>query len=85
MAGEIYNICSGIEYTLQSLLDELIALAGVSVQIQAEPARMRTAEQRRMRGDPHKIHAISGWHATMPIHESLRNTLQFWEGELAHG
>jgi len=85
VAGEIYNICSGIEYTLQSLLDELIALAGVSVQIQAEPARMRTAEQRRMRGDPHKIHAISGWHATMPIHESLRNTLQLWEGELAHG
>jgi GDP-4-dehydro-6-deoxy-D-mannose reductase len=35
--GEIYNVCSGIEFSLQALLDEMISLSGVTVQIQAEP------------------------------------------------
>jgi GDP-4-dehydro-6-deoxy-D-mannose reductase len=84
-AGEVYNVCSGVEQSLKSLLEQLIALAGVDVQIQPEPERMRATEQKRMRGDPTKILGAVGWTPTTPISASLKGTLQFWEGKIAHG
>jgi GDP-4-dehydro-6-deoxy-D-mannose reductase len=84
-AGEVYNVCSGVEHSLQSMLDQLIALAGVDVQVHTEPARMRTAEQRRMRGDPTKIRMATGWTPTTPIRSSIAAALQSWEERLARG
>jgi len=84
-AGEVYNVCSGVEHSLQSMLDQLIALAGVDVQLHTEPARMRAAEQRRMRGDPTKIRMATGWTPTTPIRSSIAAALQFWEERLARG
>jgi GDP-4-dehydro-6-deoxy-D-mannose reductase len=84
-SGEIYNVCSGTEHSLQSLLTQLIALAGVDVRIETEPERMRASEQRRMRGDATKIRGAVGWTATTPIGASLQATLQFWEAKIANG
>jgi GDP-4-dehydro-6-deoxy-D-mannose reductase len=79
-AGDIYNVCSGVERSLRSLLVELIRLAKVDARIEAEPARMRGSEQRRMRGDASKIRAATGWSATTPISASLEAAIQFWQG-----
>ena len=82
--GEIYNVCSGHEYSIRSLLERLVALAGVTVSIEQESARMRKAEQRRMCGDPGKIRQATGWEAVTPIDESLAAMLRHWEdGEQA--
>lgn len=82
-AGEVYNVCSGVEHSMRSLLQQLIAMANVDVKIETEAARTRGAEQRRMCGDATKLHRATGWRPTTPISASLRSTLQFWEEKLA--
>ena len=83
-SGEIYNICSGTEHSLRSLLEKLIALANVEVQIESQAARMRRSEQPRMRGDASKIRRATGWQPTTPIDASLHGTLQFWMEKFAN-
>jgi len=80
VAGEVYNVCSGVENRLSSILRELMRLAGVDARIEAQNDRMRPTEQRRMCGDPSKIRAATGWHATTPLSASLQAALQSWEG-----
>jgi GDP-4-dehydro-6-deoxy-D-mannose reductase len=70
-SGERYNVCSGRERTVRSLLERLVSLAGIEVEIRPDAARMRPAEQRRAVGDPAKIRNATGWYAQTPIDESL--------------
>jgi GDP-4-dehydro-6-deoxy-D-mannose reductase len=78
-AGEVYNVCSGREQSIRLLLERLVALAGVTASIEQESARMRKAEQRRMRGNPRKIRQATGWEAVTPLDESLTAMLRHWE------
>jgi GDP-4-dehydro-6-deoxy-D-mannose reductase len=78
-AGEVYNVCSGRERTVRSLLDRLIELAGVQATVAQDPARLRPAEQRRMRGDPARIRADTGWTASTPLDASLAAMLDYWK------
>ena len=82
-AGETYNICSGVEHSLRSLLEQLIELSNVEARIESEPTRMRRAEQTRMRGDATKLRRATGWIPTTPIRASLQGTLQFWMENMA--
>jgi GDP-4-dehydro-6-deoxy-D-mannose reductase len=75
-SGERYNVCSGVERTIRSMLDRLIAIAQVTVEIKVDPSRIRGAEQRRAVGDATKIHAATGWRATTPLDESLAAMLE---------
>ena len=79
--GEIYNVCSGRECSLREILGRLARLAGVEVTIREDAARLRRAEQRRVRGDAAKIRAATGWEASTPIDESLGAMLRFWDDE----
>jgi len=78
-AGEIYNVCSGAEHSLSSILQALMDLAGVEAKIETQVERMRPSEQRRMRGDASKIFTATGWKASTPISVSLRAALQSWQ------
>jgi GDP-4-dehydro-6-deoxy-D-mannose reductase len=71
VSGERYNVCSGIERTLRSMLDRLIEIGGIEVEIRKDPARMRAAEQRRAVGDPSKIRTTTGWQPATPLDASL--------------
>ncbi len=79
--SEVYNVCSGRDRSVRSILERLAQLAGVDVTVQVDPTRMRKAEQRRIRGDASKIHEATGWQATTPLDDSLAAMLEFWESE----
>ena len=81
-SGERYNVCSGVERTVRSLVETLIELAGVEVEIRRDPALMRPAEQRRAVGDASKLYAATGWRAQTPIRESLAAVLDACEREI---
>jgi GDP-4-dehydro-6-deoxy-D-mannose reductase len=81
-SGEVYNVCSGTEVSVRSVLERLAALAGVDVAIESDPARTRRAEQRRMRGDAAKIERETGWRAVTPLDESLGAILRYWRDEV---
>lgn len=74
--GEIYNLCTGLERTLSSLVCTLLELAGVSATIETDPARLRPVEQRRMAGSYAKIHEHLGWEPTIAIETTLADILK---------
>lgn len=82
--GETYNVCSGIEYRLRSLLDRMIEIAGVDVHIELDPTRVRATEQRRVCGDPSKIRQATGWSPKVSIDDSLQAVLDYWEERTAN-
>jgi GDP-4-dehydro-6-deoxy-D-mannose reductase len=74
--GEIYNVCSGRERSLRSLVEELLQIAGVHAELQMNATRLRPVEQRRVVGDPGKIHALLGWEPEIPLKTTLTDVLR---------
>ena len=77
--GETYNVCSGSERSMRSILMRMLELAGVEARIEQDASRMRSAEQRRMWGSFEKLRRDTGWQPSIGIDQSLRDILQFWE------
>ena len=70
-SGECYNVCSGVERTMGSLLERLIAMAGTAVEIRTDATLLRADQQRRAVGDPGKLMQRTGWRPGVPLDESL--------------
>jgi GDP-4-dehydro-6-deoxy-D-mannose reductase len=85
--GETYNVCSGQSYRVGDLLRELCALAGVHVAIRVDVARLRPVDTPELRGDPSKMSQHTGWTTKIPIQETLKALLDYWDGvlEATHG
>ena len=81
--GEIYNVCSGVERSVRSLLVRLLELANVEARIEQDPNRLRIGEQRRFRGSYEKLHRDTGWEPAISIDQSLLDILQNWEERLS--
>ena len=80
--GGVYNVCSGREYRIRDLLQQLITLAGVEASIEQDSARLRRAEQRRMVANFAALHRDTGWQPAIPMEESLQDLLNDWEKQL---
>jgi GDP-4-dehydro-6-deoxy-D-mannose reductase len=85
VAGELYNVCSGREYSVRGVLDRLAVLAGVDIRIEHDSARLRRAEQRKVIGDARKIERATGWKATTALDDSLAAMLNYWENKITNG
>jgi GDP-4-dehydro-6-deoxy-D-mannose reductase len=75
---EAYNVCSGTETNLRELLDWLISLARAPIRVEIDPARVRPAEQRRVRGDHTKLSAHTSWEPRVPLSASLSSIVADW-------
>jgi GDP-4-dehydro-6-deoxy-D-mannose reductase len=81
--GEAYNLCSGEETAMATLLERLRALASVPVRIAVDQARVRPAEQRRVRGDHAKLTDHTGWRPQRRLPETLTSILSDWRTRMA--
>jgi GDP-4-dehydro-6-deoxy-D-mannose reductase len=79
MSGQVYNICSGREQSIRSLIEQLGDLAQVDVQLIQDPARLRRADQRRVCGSHAKLAQTTGWTPEITTQQSLRAILSDWE------
>jgi GDP-4-dehydro-6-deoxy-D-mannose reductase len=77
-AGEAYNVGSGREVRIGDVLDELLAIAGVTAEKVPDPMRTRAGEQRRAVADVRKIESETGWRATTPLSRTLGDMLDDW-------
>ncbi len=83
--GEAYNVCSGKEHSIRGMLESLLALAGVTVNIHQDSARLRPAEQRRVYGSYDKLRSSTGWQPEIGLQQSLTDNLIYWERKLKNG
>jgi GDP-4-dehydro-6-deoxy-D-mannose reductase len=77
-SGETYNIASGRDRSVRELLERMLALSGVKAEIRPDPARLRPAEQRVVRGANAKIAGL-GWRPERELDEALAGILEEWE------
>lgn len=80
--GEIYNICTGQAYSIQEILDRLVAMARVDIRVEVDPARVRPAENELIIGDNRKLVAATGFRPTYPIERTLGDVLDYWRSQV---
>ena len=78
-SGEVYNVCSGVERSIRSMLERLIELSGSSIEIRQDAARMRASEQLRSCGSFVKLAGLTGWRPRYAIDQTLRDILEDWQ------
>ena len=76
--GEVYNVCSGTERTLRTVLEILREFAGLDVDVRVDQARLRRNEHRRIYGSYEKLNRATGWRPEVPIETSLRDLWTYW-------
>ena len=80
--GAILNIGSGEPRRIGDILDELLALAGVTAEVRTAPARTRGPEVARVVADAGRARALLGWAPRLPWSQTLRDVLEDWRGRV---
>jgi GDP-4-dehydro-6-deoxy-D-mannose reductase len=73
--GAVYNVCSGVGRSIRSLLDDLIAAAGVTVEVVSAAHRRRRTPVTRLVGDPTAVHAATGWAPRIAWQQTITDIL----------
>ncbi len=73
--GEVYNVCSGRDLSIQFLADHLVSLATRNIELRPDPELMRPADLPVLRGDASKLAAATGWTPEIPIEQTLADLL----------
>jgi GDP-4-dehydro-6-deoxy-D-mannose reductase len=76
--GEVYNIGRGEALSIQGMLDILLSMAKVDVEVRPMPERMRPSDVELLLCDPTKFRDRTGWTPTIPLDQTLRDTLEYW-------
>jgi GDP-4-dehydro-6-deoxy-D-mannose reductase len=76
--GEVYNIGRGEAHSIAEMLDILLTMAKVDVEVRQVPERMRPSDVELLVCDPTKFRQRTGWEPTIPLDQTLRDTLDYW-------
>ncbi|WP_090199123.1 GDP-mannose 4,6-dehydratase [Pseudomonas pohangensis] len=77
--SEIYNVCSGQEQRISTLIEQMATIAGLNVDLHQDQTRLRPSEQRRVMGNSLKLREQTGWTPGISITETLQSVLSDWE------
>jgi GDP-4-dehydro-6-deoxy-D-mannose reductase len=80
--GELYNICTGVGYSLGDIIAMIADLIDVSVNIIADPEKIRPNDNQIIIGDNSKIKKAIGWSPNFTLKDSLRDLISYWKNEL---
>jgi GDP-4-dehydro-6-deoxy-D-mannose reductase len=70
-----------VERSLRDVIGAMLAASGVNMEIRVDPQRLRSLEQRRMRGSFAKLKTDTGWKPEIPFEQTLIDTLDYWDKE----
>jgi GDP-4-dehydro-6-deoxy-D-mannose reductase len=82
--GAIFNVSSGASTSATELV-ELLAevIAPIRVRHTVDPARVRAHEVMDLRGSHARLTEATGWEPSIPLEQTMRDTVTWWERELA--
>jgi UDP-glucose 4-epimerase len=75
--GEVFNVASGVETSLNQLAAALITAMGATTTLEYAPARAVNAVHRRL-GDPQRAKARLGFATEVNLAEGLRRLVDWW-------
>jgi GDP-4-dehydro-6-deoxy-D-mannose reductase len=77
-AGQVYNLGSSHSYSIQDVLDKLIAMSRVSVRVEKDPSLVRPADIPMVSCDSSRFQRDTGWEPTYDIDQTLGDVLDEW-------
>lgn len=80
--GEVYNICSGVAYSIREVLDMLLSMAKVEIELRVDSERLRPSDVPVLLGDNTKFVEATGWKPAIPFEETLRDILDYWRQKI---
>jgi len=80
--GTILNLASGQARRIGDVLRELLAMAGVEVEVRADQSRVRESDLPLACGDATLARQVLGWAPTVPWTITLRDVLDDWRGRV---
>ncbi len=83
--GDVYNIGRGEAHEVKSMLDLLLGMTDAPIEVRQVPERMRPSDVELLLCDPTKFHQATGWEATIPLEQTLRDTLDYWRARVGPG
>lgn len=81
-SGRAYNLCSGKEYKLSYILEQMMHLAKVNVPIKNVSAQKRPSNQQRLIGSYELLKQDTGWEPSIPLENTLQSLLDDWSYRL---
>lgn len=82
VAGEAYNLASGVATRVRTILEELRGLCRVPVEVATDPRKLRPRELPRIVASIDKIRQATGWRPEIPLGRTLADLLDDWRGRL---
>lgn len=79
---EIYNIGSGIGYSLSDLLAKIIDYSGLKITVKQDPEKIRSIEIHSLVSDISKIFKDTGWKPGYSIDKTLVDLLDYWRSKI---
>ena len=77
--GEVYNLCSGKDWSIERVLNFLLGHAKVSgIEIREDPTRFRPSDVPILRGCAEKIEKVTGWTPRIGLEQTLTDLLEYW-------
>jgi len=76
--GEVYNLCSGRDYSIQQVLDLLLGMTKVKIEVRQDRMRLRPSDVPVLLGDRTKFTQATGWEPVIPFEQTLQDMLDFW-------
>lgn len=80
--GDVYNICSGRAVAIRDMVQKLRAMTSASIQVTHDETRANACDVPVQFGDFSKLRNLTGWRPEIPIDVTLRDTLDYWRGNL---
>jgi len=76
--GDVYNICCGECWTIQEVLDKLLALSDAKITVEQDPTRLRPSDVPILLGDNSKFKAATNWNTEVSFDTTLEDILEYW-------
>lgn len=72
---DVFNLCSGVEHSVEQLVRQLGEIVGVQVTVEVDPARQRRVDRPSQLGDPSRTLELLGWQPRLAFTEALRQVV----------
>jgi GDP-4-dehydro-6-deoxy-D-mannose reductase len=82
ITGAVLNVCSGTDTKIEEVVRRLFDLAGVDLSLRTDPSLVRPVDVPVRRGSYGALHRATGWTPEIPLDQSLRDVLAFWESKV---
>lgn len=72
---EVFNLCSGVEHSVEQLVAQIAAQLGRDVRIRVDDSRRRRVDRPSQLGDPQRAASLLGWRAGLDFAAAVRRVL----------